>query len=218
VVHQLLAGSRIENYTFSRGYDVVPMLQASRKFNYIACGHVHRFQFLYEKGTSLLKSTNRFYSVKQDYTACNWHFSDEYSNCSYFPNPVIAYAGSLERVSIMERNEPKGYLIGELQPSTTGHGTLNLTYQFHELSAVEMIYNIWDLSKSSIKDSVNQTLEEMYDFHTTSKSNPNKRREGVTGIIRIRIKGQRLHNNTFLDHFKQEAKRLRFYLTMRVYS
>ncbi len=218
VVHQLLTGSRIENYTFSRGCDVVPMLQALRKFNYIACGHVHRFQFLYEKGSSLWKSANRFYSVKQDYRTRNWHFDDEYSNYSHFPNPVIAYAGSLERVSIMERNEPKGYLIGELKPSTTGLGMMNLKYQFHELSAVKMIYTIWDLSKSSINDYINQALEEMYDFHSTYKSNSEKPREGLTGIIIIRIKGQRLQSKAFLDLFKQEAKRLRFYLTVRVCS
>jgi DNA repair exonuclease SbcCD nuclease subunit len=218
VVHQLIAGSRIENHTFSRGYDVVPMLHALRRFNYIACGHVHRFQFLYEKESPFLKSTNRFYSVKQDYRACNWHFDDEHSYYPNFPNPVIAYAGSLERVSIMERNEPKGYLIGELKPSSTGNRAMNLKYQFHELSAVKMIYNVWDLSKSSIKDYINQTLEEMYDLHPTYKSKQNKPREGLTGIIRIKIQGHRLSKDTFLDYFKQETKRLRFYLTIRVYS
>lgn len=215
VVHQLLAGSRVENYTFRKGYDVVPMLQVLRKFDYIACGHVHRFQFLYEKGSPMLKSANRFYSVKQGYSACDWYFDDEYSNYSHFPNPVTAYAGSLERVSIQERNEPKGYLIGELKPSTTGHRTMKSKYQFHEVSAVKMIHDIWDLSKSSPNDCINQTLEEMYDFHSTYKSNRNKPREGLTGIIRIRIQGHRLPNNSFLDHFKQEAKRLGFYLTIR---
>ncbi len=218
VVHQLFAGSHIEDYTFSRGYNVVPMLQVLRKFNYIACGHVHRFQFLYENKPSLLKSTNRFYSVRQDYGAFNWCFDDENNDCSHFPNPVIAYAGSLERVSFKERNEPKGYLIGELKPSITGHRTMNLEYQFHELSAVKMIHNIWDLSKSSMRDYINQTLEEMYDFHSTYKSNRNQPQEDLTGIVRIRIQGRKLHNNTFLDHFKREAKRLGFYLKIRVYS
>ena len=216
VVHQLLAGCRIENYTFSRGPDVVPILQALRKFNYIACGHVHRFQFLYKKSSPFLKSTNRFFLAEQDHRGCNWHFDDKFSDCSQIPNPIIAYAGSLERVSFMERNEPKGYIIGELKPSNKGHRMMNLKCQFHELSAVKMIYNIWDLSKSSANDYINQTIEEMCDLHSTYKLNRNKRWGDLTGIIRIGIKGQRLPNNAFLDYLKEEAKRLGFYLTIRV--
>jgi DNA repair exonuclease SbcCD nuclease subunit len=218
VVHQILAGCRVENYTFRRGFDVVPMLQSLRKFNYIACGHVHRFQFLYETESPFLKSTNRFYLAEQDPRACNWHFDNKYSDCSQFPNPIIAYAGSLERVSFMEKNEPKGYIIGELKPSNKGQRTMNLKCQFHELSAVKMIYNIWDLSKSSANDYMNQTIEEMWGVHSTYKSNRNKRGGDLTGIIRIGIKGQRFHNNTILDYLKEEAKMLGFYLTIRVSS
>ncbi|UCE95723.1 MAG: metallophosphoesterase [Candidatus Bathyarchaeota archaeon] len=218
VVHQLLAGSCIEGYTFCKGYNVVPMLQVLRKFNYVACGHVHRFQFLYERGKPLLKSTNGFFRVIQDYGAGSWHFDDECCSCSSFPNPVIAYAGSLERVSIKEGNEPKGYIIGELNPSPAGQGTVNVKYRFHELSAVKMIYKTWNLSKSSMKNYINQTLEEMYDFHSTCKSKREKPQQGLTGIIEIRIRGNGLHNNAFMDHFKQEAKRLRFYLKFRVYA
>ena len=153
--------------------------------------------------------------VEQDHRACNWHFDDEYSDCSQFPNPLIAYAGSLERVSFMERYEPKGYLIGELKPSNKGHRTMNLKCQFHELSAVKMMYKIWDLSKLSVDNYINQTLEEMCDLHSTYKSNRNKRRGDLTGIIRIGFKGRRLHNNAFLDFLKEEAKRLGGYLTIR---
>ncbi len=218
VVHQLLAGSRIEDHTFSRGFDVVPMLPALKKFDYVACGHVHRFQFLYEKEPPILKSTNRFHCVKQHYEACSWHFDGEHSHCSHFPNPVIAYAGSLERVSFMERNEPKGYLIGELTPSNKGQKALNLKYRFHESSAVKMIHNIWDLSKSSINNYISKTLEELYNLHSTCKLNRSKRREDLTGVVRIRIIGQQLCNKTFLDILKEEAKRLRFYLTIRLCS
>jgi DNA repair exonuclease SbcCD nuclease subunit len=215
VVHQLLAGSRTENYTFRRGYNVIPILQVLRKFNYIACGHVHRFQFLYDTKSPFLKSTNKFYSAEQDPKAYNWHFDYQNSSCTQFPNPIIAYAGSLERVSFMERNEPKGYLIGELKPSNNRHKKMNLKIRFHELSAVKMMHKIWDLSKQSEENYINQTLEEMIDHHSTHKSNQNKSQGDLTGIIRIGIKGQRLHNNTLLNFLKEEAKRLGYYLTIR---
>jgi DNA repair exonuclease SbcCD nuclease subunit len=215
VVHQLFAGSRVENYTFRSGVDVVPMLQVLRKFDYIACGHVHRFQFLKEEESCMLKSATRLHAIKQDHSVRNRHFGDEASGYPHSPSPVTAYAGSLERVSIQERSEPKGYIIGEMQPSTTGHRTMHSKYQFHQVSAVKMMHTIWDLSKASLNDCVSQTLEEMYDLHSTCKPNRNKHREGLTGIIKVRIHGPRAPGNTLLDHLKQEAQRLRFYLTIR---
>jgi len=144
-----------------------------------------------------------------------WHFDEKNTNRSNFPNPVITYAGSLERVSITEKNEPKGYLIGELKSSNTEHRTLTVKYQFHELSAIKMIYSIWDLSKSSINDYIAQTLEEMYEIQSRSKSYRNTKQESLAAIIRIRIKGKGFQNSNCLDYLKQEAKRLRFYLTIR---
>lgn len=217
VVHQLVSGSHTENYTFRRGDNVVPKLQILKKFNYIACGHVHRFQFLYENKSPILKSTNKIYLAKQDNRTNKWHFDDKCSNYSQFPNPIIAYAGSLERISFMERNEPKGYIIGELKPTNNSNKTLNLKIQFHELPAVKMIHKIWDLSKLSTKYYLNQTLEEMHNHHSNYKSQQKKYLGGLTGIIRIQIKGQRLHNLSFLDFLKEEAKRLGFYLKIRRY-
>lgn len=216
VIHQLLAGSQIENYTFRRGHDVIPNHQTLRKFNYIACGHVHRFQFLYEKELSVLKSSNKFRHVKQDHNSCNWYFADQLSNCSQFPNPIIAYAGSLERVSFMERNEPKGYLIGELKTSKNRHKKIDLKCQFHELPAVKMLYDIWDLSKSSTTDCINKTLKKMYEIKSIHKFNQKKCQRDLAGIIKIGIKGKLLHNNVLVDFLKEEARKLRFYLTFRL--
>ncbi len=67
-----------------------------------------------------------------------------------------------------------------------------------------------------MNDYIIQTLDEMCDFYQTYKPNRIKHREGLTGIVGIRIEGQRLHNNILLDLFKQEARRLRFYLTIMV--
>lgn len=214
VVHQLIAGCCIENYIFRSGLDVVPLLHALRKFNYIACGHVHRFQFLYQKESPYLKSTNRSYLVKQDNNVYNWHFNDECSDLSKFPNPIVAYAGSLERVSFMERNEPKGYLIGELKSSKFEHRTMNFKCQFHELPAVKMIYNSWDLLNFSLNDCLKKTLNEMYDLHSTFKSDKNKGRGDLSGIIEIIVKGRRFQNNALRD-LKEEANKLNFYLKLK---
>ncbi|KON33029.1 hypothetical protein AC477_02135 [miscellaneous Crenarchaeota group-1 archaeon SG8-32-1] len=217
-IHQLLAGSQIENYTFSRGQDVIPKLQTLKKFNYIACGHVHRFQFLYDKESTLWKPSNRFRLAEQDHNKCNWHFADQKSDDSQFPSPIIAYAGSLERVSFMERNEPKGYIIGELKPSTKARKKMKLKCQFHELPAIKMIYDTWDLSKLSLNDCINQTLKNMYDIKSYSKFYLNECQRELAGIIKIGIKGKLLRNNVLVDFLKEEARKLRFYLTFRLYS
>ncbi|UCE10721.1 MAG: DNA repair exonuclease [Candidatus Thorarchaeota archaeon] len=210
-IHELLEGSRIESHTFRRGHEVLPLAQIPRRFNCIACGHVHRFQFLYNTGASALRSTNRLRALKQHCEEHNWHFHDD--SRSRFPDPVISYAGSLERVSIAEKNEPKGYIIGELEPSDTEHRTLTAKYQFYEIPAVKMIYGIWDLSESSMDDYAAQTLEEIYKIQPTPGSY--MKEESLTGIIRIRIKGKGFRDANCLDYLRQEAKRLRFYLTIR---
>lgn len=215
IVHQLFKGSRLENYTFSRGHDVIPTFQGLRKFNYVACGHVHRFQFLYEKKSPFLKSTNKYYLVEQNQRTGNWHFDTNCSKNLQFPKPIIAYAGSLERVSFMERNEPKGYLIGEIKPSNKGYQTLKLKAQFHELSAVKMIYNIWDFSKTSQNECVNQTLERMCTIRSIYKQKKNKYQGSLIGIIKIFIKELKLVSKSSMDFLKEEAKRLGFYLTFR---
>ena len=215
IIHQLFQGSQIENYTFQRGHDVIPILDELRKFNYIACGHVHRFQFLYEKKFPLIKSTNKHYLVKQNQRTKNWHFNIESSKNFQFPNPIIAYAGSLERVSFMEKNEPKGYIIGELKALKNAKRTMKFRCQFHELSAINMIYNVWDLSKKSQNEYVNLTLKKMYDLHSIYKLKKNKLQGNLAGIIRIFIKELKLVNNSHLDFLKEEAKRLGFYLTIK---
>ena len=50
---------------------------------------------------------------------------------------------------------------------------------------------------------------------------PKKIKAGIgmnSGIIKIGIKGQVFHNNALFDFFKDEARKLRFYLTFRLCS
>ncbi|MHA2248331.1 MAG: metallophosphoesterase family protein, partial [Candidatus Hodarchaeales archaeon] len=214
VTHQLIEGSRIENYTFREGNNVITFFQIPRKFDYIACGHIHRFQFLYNQKQSSFRSTNKFHKVEQNNLDQRWQFNDKngFPRTS-FRNPIIAYAGSLDRVSIAERNEPKGYIIGELQLSGTKHGIRAAKYQFHELSAIEMVYYVWDLSKASIEDYVYQTIEKLYGVPSIRSSSRNNKEKGLSAILRIKIKGKGFYASKKIEYLKQEANRLNVYLT-----
>ena len=205
VIHQLLEGSCIENYTFKRGHNVVSLQQIPQKYNYIACGHVHRFQFLLNSQLKSIRSTNKVYSVKQN--------SKEYSlyiegrsklNSSVFRGPLISYSGSLERVSFAERNEPKGYIIGELVSSK--RGIQSIGFEFHELPAIRMVNLIWDLNKGTIVEYAKKTLENMYEIQK-------QREKGIAAIFRIRIRGKGVYSKQDINYLKQEAERCNIYLT-----
>ncbi|MFW9903420.1 MAG: exonuclease SbcCD subunit D [Candidatus Thorarchaeota archaeon] len=212
VIHQLIEGSCIENYTFKRGYNVVSFKQIPPKFNYIACGHVHRFQFLYSSRLNSIQSTNKFYSVKQDYNNHSWQFNSNLDqNSPIFRNPLISYAGSLERVSLTERVEPKGYLICQLQPLKKGIQSID--YRFNELPAIIMRYFVWDLYKASIVDYVNQTLDILYRIHKGSKASQKQREKGVIAILRIKIRGRGNYSKKDIKYLKQEARRCNIFLS-----
>ena len=211
VTHQLIDGSRIEKYTFRNGHDVVSFHQIPKKINYVACGHVHRFQFLYNHGYSAIKSTNKLFCIEQDNIKQRWQFNGKNGfKSSRFHNPIIAYAGSLERVSIAEKNEPKGYIIGEVQLTEMGSKINNVTYQFHELNAIKMEYLVWDLSKATIDDYVTLTLKKMYSIYSSKKG---EKSLGLTAIFKVKIQGEKYDSSKNLEYLKQEAKRLNIYLT-----
>lgn len=212
VIHQLIKGSCIENYTFRRNHNVVSFQQIPQKFNYIACGHVHRFQFLHNTKLDSIQSTNEFYSAKQDSSNHSWQFSNVPSQKSpIFRGPLISYAGSLERVSLAERKEPKGYIVCQLQASK--HGIQSIEYKFHELPAINMVYLVWDLSKTSMADYVKQTLDTLYRVHTNSKSSQSQSEKRLTAIFRIRIRGKGSYSNEDIKYLRQEARRCNIYLT-----
>ncbi|MFQ5819032.1 MAG: exonuclease SbcCD subunit D [Candidatus Heimdallarchaeota archaeon] len=222
LTHQLIEGSRIENYTFRRGDNVILYQQIPKKFHYIACGHVHRFQFLLKPpgfvgGSSIVQSTNRIFSIQQDCSNRIWRFHHKLTFPSTrFKDPVIAYSGSLERVSMMERNEPKGYIIGKLYLSEQDDKIQTAEYSFHPLSAIEMVYCVWDLSKESIHECVDQTLDKLYSINSSRLKPQYKEKRPLSAVFRIKILGEWNSSSEMLEKFdllKQEAKRLNIYLT-----
>jgi DNA repair exonuclease SbcCD nuclease subunit len=207
VIHQLIEGSYIENYTFRRGHNVVSFKPVPQKFNYIACGHVHRFQFLLNPQLKSIWSTNKFYSVQQNSKKHSLYFKGRSNlSSSISRGPLISYAGSLERVSLAERNEPKGYIIGELV--ATKRGIQSIGFEFHELPAIRMVYLIWDLNEGTMVEYVKKTLETIYEIHTDHKQSE----KGIVAIFRIRIRGKGVYSKQDINYLKQEAIRCNIYL------
>jgi len=215
VIHQLIEGSCIENYTFHKGnHNVLPFQQIPRKFNYVACGHIHRFQFLYNNRANSSRSTNKSFSIRQNCRKHTWQFWDKHDlRSSSFRDPLIAYAGSIERVSFAERNEPKGYIIGQVQFSPPNHKIQTVKFQFHELNAIRMVYLVWDLYKANMDDYINQTLDKLYRIHSEILSSRNERDRFLVAILKIKIKGNGSYSSDKIRYLKQEAEHLDIYLT-----
>ncbi|MFX1286504.1 MAG: exonuclease SbcCD subunit D [Promethearchaeota archaeon] len=215
MIHQLVEGSCIENYTFRKGgHNVILFQQIPNWFNYVACGHVHRFQFLYSTKVHLSHSTSRFYSIEQDCDSHKWQFTDRQSIAfTPFKDPIISYTGSPERVSFAERNEPKGYIIGHLRLLPSEPRIQTARFQFYELNAIRMVYLVWDLNKANIDDYINLTLKELYRIHSESFPPRNKRDTLLTAILKVKIKGNGSYSSIKINDLRQEAKRLDIYLT-----
>jgi len=222
LTHQMFSGACIENHTFWDGQDVVSLQQIPKMFNYLACGHVHRFQFLYwSQGINgdipPVQSINKQFKIQQSCSNHTWRFNKTLADASiYFKNPVIAYCGSLERVSMIERYEPKGYIIGKLFIKEENDAIQTAEISFHPLSSVEMVYCVWDLSKACMNEHVEQTIEKLYAIHSSNLSTQNVRMKPLSAVFRIKIKGKRetsSETSEKLEFLKQEAKRLNVYLT-----
>jgi DNA repair exonuclease SbcCD nuclease subunit len=108
-LHQTVEGARVgpAGFTFRGGDDVIAGAQIPRGFAAVLAGHIHRRQVL-----------------ERDLGG------------RPMAAPVL-YPGSVERTSYAERNEPKGFLTLELQPSREG-GRL-LRWRFHELPTRPMV-------------------------------------------------------------------------------
>ena len=106
-LHQTVEGSRVKGYTFRRGDDIVRGCDIPSGFAAVLCGHIHRSQIL-------------------------THDLSGQVLCS----PVL-YPGSVERTSLAERDEPKGYLTLDIEPDATTGGRL-AEWRFHELPARPM--------------------------------------------------------------------------------
>ncbi len=157
LMHQLIQGSRIEHYTFNKGHNVIKIGDIPQKFHLIATGHVHRYQILYAKNHRTL-STHTQQQIIHDLTNQKWRFASPRMNKKDdYPTPVICYAGSCERISMMERNEDKGYVLGTLTTNNSDRIQLSgAHFEFVPTPSTEMKYIKWNFSCKSIEQLIKE--------------------------------------------------------------
>ncbi|MHA2367021.1 MAG: metallophosphoesterase family protein [Candidatus Hodarchaeales archaeon] len=210
VAHQLIEGSRVYNYVFRSGHNVVQSSNVPMGFNYIACGHVHRFQFLRpQKWSSSYLSASKSRFIEQDCINRNWNLLDDGGHLISMKDPIIAYPGSLERVSMAERFEPKGFIIGKLFFSDKLNQITRAEYRFQEIESIRMIYQIWNLSELSSEEYIENLIKELYEISENSSSHD----KNLNGVIRIKIQGQAKLLSTELARIKNICEKLNFYVT-----
>lgn len=107
-LHQTVEGARVKGYTFRAGADIVRGRDIPPGIAAVLCGHIHRSQVL----TSDLSGKG-------------------------LAAPVL-YPGSVERTSLAERDEGKGYLVLELEADRRSGGRL-ARWEFRELPARPMV-------------------------------------------------------------------------------
>ncbi len=109
-LHQAVEGARVGpvGYTFRRGPDIVPGRLLPPGFAAVLAGHIHRHQVL-------------DHDLRGRPLAC----------------PVI-YPGAIERTSSAECNEPKGYVLLDIEPDRSRGGRM-ATWRFVELPAPPML-------------------------------------------------------------------------------
>jgi DNA repair protein SbcD/Mre11 len=107
-LHQCVEGATVgpANYTFTTAADVIRASDIPRGFAAVLSGHIHRHQVL----TTDLRGRA-------------------------LPAPVL-YPGSIERTSIAEADEDKGFMVVEL---ATGNDEANLNWRFQKLPARPLV-------------------------------------------------------------------------------
>jgi len=106
-LHQTIEGCRVKGYTFRSGADIIRGLDIPAGLAAVLCGHIHRSQVLTR---------------------------DLIGNQLAAP---VLYPGSVERTSLAEREEPKGFLYLEFEPDSESGGRLQRS-EFRELPARPM--------------------------------------------------------------------------------
>jgi len=106
-LHQTIEGSRVKGYTFSSGEDIVRGRDIPSGVAAVLCGHIHRSQVL-----------TRDLAGRE------------------LAAPVF-YPGSIERTSLAEREESKGYLLLEFEADSRSGGRLK-DWEFRGLPARPM--------------------------------------------------------------------------------
>jgi DNA repair exonuclease SbcCD nuclease subunit len=129
-LHQTIEGSRVEGFTFRFGADIVRGRDIPSGLAAVLCGHIHRSQTL-----------TRDLSGRQ------------------LASPVL-YPGSVERTSLAEREEPKGYLILDLEANAESGGRLE-RWEFRGLPARPMFavsVDATDLTPEALERSIRDEL------------------------------------------------------------
>jgi len=111
-IHHCVEGAALQMgsrmYVFRRNPDVIRADDFPPGFAAVLSGHIHRFQVLTK-------------------------------NLGGNPMAVpVFYPGSTERTSFVEKDEPKGYLTLEIEPTANVPGKILKSWQFHELPARPM--------------------------------------------------------------------------------
>lgn len=174
LAHQLIEGAHLENYTFLKGPNVVKFNSLNNKYNYIALGHVHRFQWMYQNDNKIMSINNKF-NVIQSVNNNTWNFDQEQK---FHFGPLLVYAGSVERVSFAEMNEPKGFILGELNGTK---GSIQGKFRFINHNGIEMRNFSWDpeiLRQEEFKELIQK------EFESVSQQ---KNQYPIKGVFRIKI-------------------------------
>ena len=131
-MHQAIENSKVYNYTFKYGYDVVKLKDLENlDYNCILSGHIHKYQV---------------YNVKAN---------DKSST------PII-YSGSTQRTSFQEMQEEKGFCILNFEEGISSNKTVLKNIDFIILNTRKMIIiNISnnDLEDIRTSDTIEKKLE-----------------------------------------------------------
>lgn len=214
-IHQLISGSKIENYTFKNSLNTLNFQKALLNFDYIACGHVHRFQFLYpnyRKENQPFNSISNLFGIFQDLKTQKWVFNSplKLKSNQTFSQPVIAYAGATERVSLVERNEAKGYITVTINVNNSDHNTNLIQYTFHPIDAIPMDYFIWNLESKSVNQYINEFIRS-----TKLPKKQNQDHYTLRRVSRVKLIGIISEKESqLIKKFKNEIKDRGCYLTI----
>jgi len=132
-LHQTVEGSRVKGYTFRSGADIVRGRDIPAGLAAVLCGHIHRSQVLTRD------------LMGRELAA-----------------PVL-YPGSVERTSLAERDEPKGYLILEFEADSERGGRLERR-EFCELPARPMFaltVEATDLGPEALENRIRDELGQL---------------------------------------------------------
>ena len=207
LMHQLITGSKVEHYTFLRGHNVIDYNDIPRSFHLVATGHVHRFQYLFPN-PSRIQSVHSLYEVVQNINEGYWSFKTKSKGeKSQYERPIVCYSGTSEKVSFMECNENKGYIIGSINKSKVdGKSSVSSNLEFIPTSSISMLRLIWDLNRKSLTEYVNITYQRIQELSSSLKT------KSLNGIVLISINDPQFLSDDSIFRLKEFALRKRILL------